>query len=168
MAIKLRCKREGTDVAVAYLDWPDGKPAAGAWGETVADSGSAKTFSTKCFIHSVEPVTTGARKFAEVKAGRKILDFALGWYRITDKGDTTLENRGIYDTILVGRANRALATGMTPATFESITPFELDKPTFTIKGQQWVQEEIGEELLKDWDAIYSNLEISMAVLVRRV
>lgn len=165
--IKLRCKREGTLIGIQFLDWPAGKPAVDETTDsTIGSGGVLRTFQSRCFMHSVAPITTGVRKFAEVVPGSKILDFALGWYRVVDPGDTDLEARGIYDTIEVAAANRELTSGQAAATFETVEISGLDKPTFTINERVWVQSTIGEELLQDWDAIYGGLNLSMAILVR--
>jgi hypothetical protein len=169
---KLRTKFSGTTVTLRWLEWPNGRPeidpTTGAYPVTTnpAFAPVERTANVRVLVHFINPVTSGKRMHAEVEVGDALVDFPLDLIEITDPGDTSLTAGQVVDELAFTAANNTVdpENGAT-AEGETIEPGDLEGLSLQFKGATWVQKEVGEELLKTWDTVYSGLDINKAILL---
>ncbi len=166
---KLRSKKDGTTIVLKYTEWPNGKPdpdpTTGAWltGSDTTKIGVTHSASVRAFVHFIEPITSGYRKFAEITAGDAIVDFPLSLIRITEVGDTAFTVGQIVDEVAFGAANRAVTNS---ALGDDVDPqADLENVSMVFANHTWVQKEVGEELARNWDTLYSGININRAMLM---
>jgi hypothetical protein len=169
---KLRTKVSGSSVTLSWTEWPNGAPdidpTTGARPITTDPSLAPvqKTATVRAFVHFVAPITSGKRMFAEVQVGDAIVDFPLDLLRITSSGDTEFEVGDVVDELAFTAANNALDPETdASAEGDSIEPGDLENLSLEFAGKRWIQKEVGEELAKTWDTLYSGLNINRAMLV---
>jgi hypothetical protein len=125
----------------------------------------ANTASIRAFVHIVAPMQSGYRRFAEISSGDAIVDFPLDLIQITDPGDTAFAVGDVVDEIAFSQANRALGDDGDSALGTIIEPSDLSNVGMEFGGHKWVQKEVGEELIKNWDALYAGLSLTRAMLM---
>jgi hypothetical protein len=165
---KLRCKQEGTVIQLSWTEWPNGEPdedpTTGAKIETEEYTSVRRTANIRAFVHIHEPVTTSYKAFAEIAAGDAIVDLPFSLIRITDAGDTSLTVGQIVDELTFSQANRAVEDS---ALGTDVEPADLENPSMVFAGTTWVQKRIGDQLAKNWDAIYAGLNINRCFLMTK-
>lgn len=166
---KLRAKQDGTSVTLNWVEWPDGKPAVDPTTGSYPVVGSSlpvtRTASVRAFVHFANPSSSGYRRFAEIEAGDAIVDFPLDLLRVTDAGTTALTVGAVVDELAFSAANR---DAVESALGDDVEPYQLENLSMTFGGHTWAQKEVGEELARNWDTLYTGLDINRAMLMRRV
>lgn len=167
--VKLRTKREGTVIQLQWTEWPNGKPdvdettgAALVSSDAPNKTPAPRSASVRAHVHFIAPTTSQNRKFAEMAVGDAIVDFPLDLIRVTDAGETSLLAGEIVDEISFSMANRTVTES---ALGESVNIEDLENVKLSFGGWDWAQKEIGEELVRSWDTLYSGLNINRAILV---
>ncbi len=166
---KLRTKLNGTSVTLRWVTWPDGKPALDpTTGAAITDPDKLPEdhfASVRVFVHFINPITSGIRQHAETEIGDAIVDFPLDLIQITDAGDTEFEAGQVVDELSFSHANRTLTEEEDSAVGNVIAPETLERVTMEFGGRYWVQKEVGEDLVRSWDTLYSGLNINRAMLM---
>jgi hypothetical protein len=122
---------------------------------------------TKAMLHFVGPAMTASRLFAEIAAGDCIMDLAVSLFRVESDGDTGLAPGSVVDEFALLRANNVLSAGQTPATAGEVSPNSLKSLEVFIAGERWVQQKVGEELARTWDAVFAGVKFSQSFLLRK-
>lgn len=172
--VKLKCKTEGTPITLRWEELSDDPPAIDpttgarlAADDPTSSPATEKICVTKVFVHFVQPIKSEYRKFAEMQAGDAIVDMVFDLYRITDAGDSAMVAVGdVVDELALNAANRAIADGDDLVIGSSVDVSQLKNVNAEFGGRLWVQKEIGEDLAKNWDTIYSSVNINRALLLR--
>ncbi len=165
---KLRAKQDGTSVTLKWTEWPDGAPELDPTSGAALGSSQPveKSASVRAFVHFANPAASGYRKFAEIETGDAIVDFPLDLLRVADAGDTDLTADDVVDELAFAAANRAIGDSDESATSTDVEPTDLENLKLEFAGKVWVQKEVGQELARCWDTLYTGLNINRALLLR--
>ncbi len=169
---RIRQKTLGTPVTLRWNEWPDGRPepdpTTGARLATDESVPVQKTFITRAWTHQVAPTQSMARKFAEIQVGDMIVDFSAPIVRVEEVGATEFEVGQVMDVYTFNAANRAVSSE-DPAIpeDEEVLLQSLENLSFIIKGEVWVQQDVGKDLIMSWADTYAGALFGQAFLLRK-
>lgn len=161
----LRVKFHGDPIRIRWTEWSSAPVVDGTTGATPQSPGTERIVDTRALVHTIKP-TSGFRLFGSLQAGDKIIDLFAPLKRITNPGATTLALGSVTDTFAFLKANRGLSDS-DKANAEDVDTELLKNAVIVIDGEEWVQQEIGEELIKCWDAEFAGIRVSQSFHVRR-